>query len=424
MNRLFEDEQWNYYTSIIPIMLLFIVFIIWASFSELDEVVRGEGKVVPSGQTKVIQHLEGGIVSKILGHEGDEINKGDKLYELSQAFFTADLKAKDIKLKSLQARAIRIMSEVNLEEDLIFSDELTNEIPNIVENEKDIFIQDTQSNMQRIQIEEDKLKQKILKHKELKSKLENLNLELILSRENMKILDNMYKKKVVSKQKYLKELQLKQSLVTKVSNTKNSLPIVQQEINEALSKVKSVKAQIKTKLLKEYSKVQVEISTLTQSAIANKDRNDRKAIVSPVDGTIQKLYFYTVGGIIKAGDKVAEVTPKNDSLIIEARIKTSDRALVYSGQDVKIAITAYDTSKYGLLKGKVLFISSDSDMDQRTSAMYYLVRVKANLEGFAPDLPILPGMVANINILTGKKTIMQYIIKPLKDISRNSLTEK
>jgi len=424
MTRLFEEEQWNYKLIVVPIMLMFTVFIVWATFSEIDEVVRGEGKVVPSGQTKVLQHLEGGIVSKILVNEGDKINKGEKLYELSQAFFTADLKTKEIKLKSLQAKAIRIMSEVDLEEDLIFSDNLVNKIPAIVENERDIFLQDTQSNMQKIQIEEDKLKQKILKHSELKSKLDNLNLELRLSRENMKILDNMYKKKVVSKQKYLKEMQLKQSLVTKVANTKNSIPIVQQEINEALSKIKSVKAEIKTKLLKEYSKVQVEISTLTQSAIANKDRNDRKAIVSPVDGTIQKLYFYTVGGIIKAGDKVAEITPLNDSLIIEARIKTSDRALVYSGQDVKIAITAYDTSKYGLLKGKVLFISSDSDMDQRTSAMYYLVRVKANLEGFAPNLPILPGMVANINILTGKKTIMQYIIKPLKDISRNSLTEK
>jgi len=424
MNRLFEDEQWNYYTSVIPIMVMFVVFIIWASFSQLDEVVRGDGKVVPSGQTKVLQHLEGGIVSRILVQEGDLVKKGDTIYELSQAFFTADLQTKDIRLKSLQARALRIMSEVNLEEDLIFPDNIVHKIPNIVENEREIFLQDTQSNMQKIQIEEDKLKQKILKQTELKSKLENLNLELRLARENMKILDNMYKKRVISKQKYLKELQQKQTLVTKVANTRNSIPIVEQEINESLSKVKSVKAGIKSKLLKEYSKVQVEISTLQQSAIANKDRDNRKAIVSPVDGTIQKLYFYTVGGIIKPGDKVAEVTPKNDSLIIEARIKTSDRALVYSGQDVKIAITAYDTSKYGLLKGKVLFISSDSNVDQRTSATFYLVRIKANLEGFAPNLPILPGMVANINILTGKKTIMQYIIKPLKDISRNSLTEK
>jgi len=424
MNRLFEEEKWNYKLIVIPIMLLFTLFLTWATFSELDEMVKGTGKVVPSGKTKVIQHLEGGIVSNILVHEGDEVKKGDIIYELSQSFFTADSKAKEVQLYALQASSIRILSEINLDESIEFSEELTNAIPDIALNEKQIFEVDTRTNKQKIQISEDQLKQKVLKFKELESKEYDLNLELKLARENMKILDKMYKKKVVSKQKYLKEMQIKQSLVTKISNIRNTLPIVQQEINEALGKVKTVKSEIKSKLLKEYSKVQVEINSLEQKAKASRDRSSRRAILSPVDGTVQKLYFYTVGGIIKAGDKVAEVTPKNDSLIIEAKIKTSDRALVWSGQDVKIAITAYDTSKYGLLEGKVLFISADSQTEQNTQASFYLVRVMANKQEFAPELPILPGMVANINILTGKKTIMQYIIKPLKDISRNSLTEK
>ena len=427
MTRLFEEESWNYKLIVIPIMLLFITFIIWASNSKIDEVVRGEGKVVPSGQTKVIQHLEGGIISSILVQEGDEINKGDTLYEISQAFFTADFNTKAIKLKSLQAQAIRIMAGVNSKSKVSFPDDLKKSIPAIISNEQDIFKQEKQANKQRIQMEEDKLSQKNLKYRELRIKKENLDIELRLSIENMKILDNMYKKKVISKQKYLKELQIKQSLITKVSNIKNLMPITRQEINEVKSKIKSVKAELKSKLLKEYAKIKVEMNILQENEKANKDRNFRQAIVSPVNGTIQKLYFYTQGGIIQAGDKVAEVTPKNDTLIIEAKIKTSDRALVYSGQDVKIAITAYDTSKYGLIKGKVLFVSADSQVNQNSvsaSASYYVVRVKANIEGFAPDLPILPGMIANVNILTGKKTIMQYIIKPLKDISRNSLTEK
>ncbi|HIP55516.1 MAG TPA: HlyD family type I secretion periplasmic adaptor subunit [Arcobacter sp.] len=424
MNRLFEEEKWNYKIIVIPIMLLFTFFLTWATFSELDEMVKGDGKVVPSGKTKVLQHLEGGIVSSILVREGDEVKKGDVIYELSQSFFTADSKAKEIQLDALQAASIRILNEINLNEDIEFSEELKASIPDIVENERQIFEVDTRTNLQKIGISENQLKQKILKYKELEAKEYDLNLELQLSRENMKMFDKMYKKKVVSKQKYLKELQIKQALVTKISNTRNTLPIVQQEINEALGKVKTVKSEIKAKLLKEYSKVQVEINSLVQKAKADKDRSTRRAIISPVDGTIQKLYFYTVGGIIKAGDKVAEITPNNDSLIIEAKIKTSDRALVWSGQNVKIAITAYDTSKYGLLEGRVLFISADSQTDQASQATYYLVRVMANKQEFAPELPILPGMVANINILTGKKTIMQYILKPLKDISRNSLTEK
>ena len=424
MNRLFEEEEWNYKYAVIPIMVLFVVFIVWASYFELDEVVRGDGKVIPSGKTKVVQHLEGGIVSEIYVKEGDDVKKGDKLYELSQAFFKADFKTKEIELKALQAKAIRLLNESEFTSELEFPKFLEDTIPDIVQNERQIFEVDTRTNEQKIQISQDQLKQKILKFKDLESKKANLELELKLQNENMKILDKMYKKQVVSKQKYLKELQEKQALVTKVTDIDTSLPIVQEEINEAMGKVKTVKTEIKARLLKEYSDVQVKINSLKQRKEADRDRTERQAILSPVDGTVQKLYFYTVGGIIKAGDKVAEVTPRNDSLLIEARIKTSDRALVWSGQDVKIAITAYDTSQYGLLDGKVLFVSADSDQDQNTKIAFYTVIVRADVEEFSPDLPILAGMVANINILTGKKTIMRYIIKPLKDIGMNSLGEK
>lgn len=423
MNRLFEDEEWNYSYAVVPIMLLFVAFILWASFTELDEVVRGDGKVVPSGQTKVLQHLEGGIISNILVKEGDHVKVGDVIYELSQAFFDADLKTKDIELKSLKAKSIRIQREIEFKDSVSFPSYIEDSVPEIVANERLIFDENKRSNLQKIGIAEDQLQQKILKKRDLESKKESLGLELKLSNENMKILDQLYKKQVVSKQEYLKELQLKQTLVTKITDIDTNVPIVTEEINEAMGKVKAVKSEIKSKLLNEYSEVKVKINTLEQMSHADQDRNKRQAIVSPVDGIVQKLYFYTIGGIIKAGDKVAEITPGDDSLIIEAKIRTSDRALVWAGQSVKIGITAYDTSKYGLLEGTVLFISSDTQTDETTKTSYYLVRIKANGQ-FAPDLPILPGMVANINILTGKKTVMQYIIKPLKDISMHSLTEK
>ncbi len=423
MNRLFEDEDWNYSYAVVPIMLMFVVFILWASFSELDEVVRGDGKVVPSGQTKVLQHLEGGIVSNILVKEGDHVKAGDVIYELSQAFFDADLKTKDIELKSLKAKSIRLQREIDFKDTVSFPSYIEDSVPEIAANERLIFDENRRSYAQKVSIAEDQLQQKILKKRDLESKKESLALELKLSNENMKILDQLYKKQVVSKQEYLKELQLKQTLVTKITDIDTNIPIVTEEINEAMGKVRAVKSEIKSKLLNEYSEVKVKMNTLEQMSQADLDRNKRQAIVSPVDGIVQKLYFYTVGGIIKSGDKVAEITPGDDALIVEAKIRTSDRALVWAGQSVKIAITAYDSSKYGLLNGKVLFISSDSQTDETTKTSYYLVRIEADGQ-FAPNLPILPGMVANVNILTGKKTIMEYILKPLKDISMNSLTEK
>ena len=126
---------------------------------------------------------------------------------------------------------------------------------------------------------------------------------------------------------------------------------------------------------------------------------------------------------MKPGDKMAEITPIEDALTIEAKIKSSDRAFIWEGQDVSVEITAYDFSKYGLLKGKLLSISPDS-FEDRNGSIFYIAKIKADVNQFAPDLPILPGMVANVNILTGKKTVLQYILKPLKDISKNALSEQ
>ena len=153
------------------------------------------------------------------------------------------------------------------------------------------------------------------------------------------------------------------------------------------------------------------------------DREQRKSVISPVNGIINKLYFYTEGGIVKAGDKMAEVTPIEDTLTIEAKIKSSDRAFIWEGQNVSVEITAYDFSRYGLLDGKLISISPDS-FEDKNGSIFYLAKIKADVNQFAPDLPILPGMVANVNILTGKKTVLEYILKPIKDIKKNALNEK
>ncbi len=421
--RLFEETKWNYYVSVVPIMLFFIAFLAWASLSEIDEVVRGSGKVVPSGQTKILQNFEGGIISNIAVKEGDKVSKGDVIYTLSNEFFKADLKAKEIDLLAFEANLIRLKASIDERKEIIFPKESLEKIPDIVENEKRIFNEDLKNRETKISIAEDQLKQKKYKLKEAETKYENLNLELNLAQANMKILESLYRKNAVSKKEYISELSKKQSIVTKLSETRNSIPIIKEEIQEARGKIKTVKSEIRSKHLQKYSSIKAEINKLIEKKKANTDRELRKEVVSPVNGIINKLYFYTVGGIVKAGDKMAEITPIEDSLTIEARINTSDRALIWSGQNVSVEITAYDFSKYGLLNAEIISISADS-FEDRSGSVFYLVKVKADVNQFAPDLPILPGMVANINILTGKKTILKYIIKPLKNIGKNALVEQ
>jgi len=422
-NNFFEETKWNYYISVVPIMLFFVAFVIWAFLSEIDEVVRGTGKVVPSSQTKVLQNLEGGIISGINVKEGDSVKQGQVIYTLSNEFFKADLKSKEIDLLAFKASAIRLKASIDEKRKVNFPKEMVEKIPDIIENEIRIFEEDLSNRNTKIEIARDQLKQKEFKLKETQNKFDNLSIELNLAQVNMKILENLYKKKVVSKKDYIKELSKKQSLVTKLSETRNSIPIINEEIEEAKRRIKTVKSEIRSKHLKKYSTLKAEINKLIERNKANTDRELRKEVVSPVNGVINKLHFYTVGGIVKPGDKLAEITPIEDSLTIEVRIRTSDRAFIWSGQDVSVEITAYDFSKYGLLNGKLISISADS-FEDRNGNIYYICKVKAEVNQFAPDLPILPGMVANVNILTGKKTILQYIIKPLKNISKNALIEQ
>ena len=421
-NRLFEEKDWNYYTTVIPIMLFVIIFLLWADFTKIDETIKGTGKVVPSGQTKVIQNLEGGIVSAILVNEGDNVKKGDTIYNLSNAFFSADSITKEIDLLTFQAILIRLDALIENKTVVDFPEELKQKIPEIVENETKIFYEDLENNQRKIEIARDQFNQKDYKLRETKIRFNNLSIELNLAMENMKILDELLNKKVASRKEYIAELSKKQSIVTQIEETRNSIPILQEELEEARKKIASAESENKSKLLSKYTEVKTEINKLVEKNKANADREQRKSVISPVNGIINKLYFYTEGGIVKPGDKLAEITPIEDNLTIEAKIKSSDRAFIWEGQDVSIEITAYDFSRYGLLNGKLISISPDS-FEDKNGSIYYIAKINADVNSFGEELPILPGMVANVNILTGKKTVLEYILKPLKDIRKNALSE-
>ncbi len=422
-NKLFEESSWNYYISVVPIMLFFTIFIIWASISEVEEVVRGSGKVVPSGKTKILQNFEGGIIAEIKVNEGDVVKKGQIIYTLSNAFFKADSISKKMDLLSYRAREIRLKAFIDNKNKIIFPKEMMKKIPDIIANEKRIFNEDLTNNQNTIDTVKNQLKQKKYKLIEINTKLNNLIIELNLAQENMKIQETLYKNKVVSKKQYINELSKKQNIVTRLSETRNNIPIIKEQIKEANYKIDTVKSEIRSKYLNKYSIYKAEINKLIEKNRANSDRELRKFVISPVNGIINKLFFYTIGGIVKAGDKMAEITPLDASLTIEAKIPTSSRALIWKEQKVSVEITAYDFSKYGLLEGRLVSISPDS-FEDRSGNVFYLVKVKVNVNNFAPDLPILAGMVANINILSGSKTILQYILKPLKNINKNALSEK
>lgn len=404
------------------IMLFIVMFLVWATLFDIDEAVVGDGKVVPYSQAKTLQHLEGGIVSDIAVREGDTVEAGDVIYRLDQAFFEADLREQEIELMSLLIKEHRIKVMLEDGTTLSFSQNMTDSLPSIVLNETKIFETETRKLKEQIEALDYEINQKRLSIGEMTVRLENLELELKLVSENLEITERLLKANVASRKEYIAESSKKQSLVTQIGEVRNKIPIVEQEINEVGKRKEALRSEYEAKLLNELNGIKVKIGQLEEKKKATSDRDRRKLITTPVKGVVNKLYFYTVGGIIKSGDKVAEITPIDDVLMVEARIKAGDRARIWTGQKVTIEITAYDMAKYGLLEGELINISPDSFTDQQ-GKVYYRVLVRAKNVEFGKKEPILPGMVANVYILTGKKSVMEYILLPLKRISTNSLIE-
>ena len=423
MNSIIDFEtHWNHRLVTWPIMLFTTVFIVWASLSEVDETVTGSGNVVPSGQTKIIQHLEGGIIKKIFAKEGEHVKKAQPLFKLSQAFFLSDTEAKEIELDALLAQELRLKAEIKEKKSIKFSQKLKKNIPFIITNEQNIFLANKKSFDDQLELLEDTINKKTLEIAQMQNKLSNLDMELKIAKENVSIQENLVKQGASSRQMYLAQLAKKQSLNTQQQSLEHSIPVTNEELKEAQQKFENFRSTEHAKQLKELRDVRIKISQLKERSKANSDREVRKTIKSPVDGTIKKIYFHTIGGIVKPGDPVVEITPDGDSLLILAHIKTSDRARVWIGQKVSVSITAFDFSRYGSLDGTLVAISPDSFTDEK-GASYYEVKVSTKKSSFGENERVLPGMSAQINILTGKKTIMEYILKPLKDIKKNALRE-
>lgn len=421
INKMMIEKRWNYYITVVPIGLFFLVFFLWSAFSEIDEVVRGNGKIVPSGQTKILQHMEGGIVSEILVKEGDHVAINQPIYQLNQAFFTADLKGKDLDRVSLQAKEQRLMSLIE-DKELVFDKDVTEQYPEIVHNELQIFRSEKLNNSERLNGVQQKVEQRQYELKELESRQKNLSLELNMAQENTSITEQLMKSGAGSRKEYLFEMSKKQNLITQVDEVKNLIPVTQGKYKEAMYELGSIRSDIQSKLLNELKDVRLKLSQLSQQSEASVDRANRLLITSPVNGIVNVLYFHTVGGTIKPGDKVAEITPLEEGLMIEANIKAADRGRIWMGQKANIEITAYDYARYGMIEGELVSISPDSFTNQK-GEIFYAVKIKASKDRLGPNLPIMPGMEAGVNIITGKRTVLGYILLPLKRMGKNALLE-
>ncbi len=385
-------------------LALFVIGIIWAHFAVLDEVKRGNGKVISSRQTQVLQSLEGGLVLEILVREGDIVKQGQVLMRIDDTKFSADLGEVRERRASNAARVARLQAEVTGAEKPVFSDELLKFAPQIVETEQNLFT----ARVKKVSQDIDVLAQQETR---LSGSLKLLSREVEITR-------NLYAQKVVPEIEMLR-------LERQASEIRGQLA-------ETQSRITNIKTAFRSQAEEDLAKSRGDLAVLEENIKSAQDRVRRADLKSPVNGIVNKLNVTTVGAVVQPGANLMDIVPLDDNLLVEGRIRPQDIAFIRGGQDAVVKITAYDSSVYGSLKGKVERISADTIADDKPergekAETFYRVMVrtdKNHLGTTEHPLPIIPGMVATVEVLTGAKSVLDYVVKPARMLREEALRER
>ncbi|WP_457746561.1 HlyD family type I secretion periplasmic adaptor subunit [Sulfurimonas sp.] len=395
-------------------LITIIAFIIWASFAQIDEITRGNGKVIPYGQNQVIQNLEGGIIEAILVHEGEHVKRGQVILKINNAKSLSSSQTNEMKYNELIAKRLRLHTEAN---DLPFKGMQTDdaELKTQIELAHKLYNSDKLEFQAKDNAIAQQIEQRKQELKEAQAKIRSLKKSLSFVDEEIAMTQPMVKEGIKSRVDFLKLKREANDIANNIEAAKLSLPRLQSTITEYRNKRIEAKQEFMNNAKKELNEVTAEISRLKTQQIAYNDQVSRTMVKSPVDGIVQKLFVHTVGGVVKPGADLVEIVPTNKKLYLEIKIKPSDIAFIHPGAQAMVKISAYDFSIHGGLQGKVVNISPDTltDTDGNT---YYIIHVQTNENYLGTQkhpLNIIPGMTASVDIVTGKKTVMQYILKPI-----------
>ncbi len=395
-------------------LITIVVFILWASFARIDEITRGDGKVIPYGQNQVIQNLEGGIVESLLVNEGGFVQAGQVILKINNAQSTSTSQTNEMKFKELTAKQLRLHAEANL---LDFKG-LETDDPEL-KTQINLALRLYNSDKIEFTAKDNSIVQQINQRKqeyiEAKAKIQSLRRSLEYVNEEIIMTAPMVQQGIKSKIDFLKLKREANTVQKDIEAVELSLPRLQAAINEYRSKRVESKQSFINNAKQELNEVTAEMSRLETQQVAFSDQVNRTMVKSPVDGIVQKLFVNTIGGVIKPGADLVEIVPTSKKLYLEVKIKPSDIAFIHSGAEAKVKVSAYDFAIHGGLIGKVVSISPDTITDKKENTFYliHIVTEKNYLGTKEHPLNIIPGMTVNVDIVTGQKTIMQYILKPI-----------
>jgi len=400
------------------IVLLFwtatiLFFFLWASISQIDEIARGSGDVIPSNENQVLQNLEGGIVEEILIKEGSKVKEGDILLKINNEKSISTYESNEVKSLFLEAQILRLRAQ---SEGVKFdiTDINDQQIKPYIQNELSLYNTSKEQLDSTLGVLEEQLKQKKNIFEDAKSKKTYLAKSLTMIRKELDMTTPMVERGIASEVDLLRLQKEENNAIDEFKSAEFSIIRVQSEIDEIIHKKEETILTFQSKSKQELNEAISEYKRSVSNSKALEDQVTRTIVKAPRDGIVQRLFIHTIGGVVKPGDDLIEIVPSDEKLLVNAKIKPSDIAFIYPSQKAIVKFSAYDFSIYGGLEGEVVSISPDTikDKDENT---YYIVRIQTQKSKLAQskDMKIIPGMTAQVDILTGKKSILSYILKPI-----------
>ena len=413
---------------------IFTIFFIWAAFAEIDELARGNGKVIPTDKIQTVQSLDGGIISEIFIKEGDIVKFDDPLMKIDTTRFQATLeesKQEYLSLLAVKAR-FEIESRIDIDNDLPkieFDAKVLEDDSKYNINEKLLLENRFRELKSSINVLKSQENQKIQELREIESTIRKLSDSLGFIEEQRKTIRKLVERGVKSNFDLLNIEKEYNQTKGDLQTAKLSISRSNYAINEAQNKIKEKINIFKSEASNELQKAVSQINRFEAKLVGDRDKVAKTTITSPVDGIIKQLNFNTIGGVVQSGIDLIEIVPLSDALVVEAKIDPKDIAFINPSQKAIIKITAYDFAIYGGLDAKIVEISADTivDKESKEGKSYYRVLVKTDknyLERKGKRLPIIPGMIATVDIVTGKKTILDFILKPILKVRQDSLHER
>lgn len=429
---------------IIWITFLFVIIaIIWANWAVIDKVTVGVGKVIPASQVQVIQNLEGGVVKSILVKEGQFVSKDQQLLLIDDTLFRANYKEREQNIINLKASAIQLKSSIDSVKitDNFTHDNWQNNVhisysnlnfpkaihrlhPELVKRHKAEYEQDLNKLRNQLSVIDQQVEQKRQDLIEVKAQFNIAKQSYKYAQRELKLTQPLAKEGVVPEIELLKLQRRVNDAYSDLTAAKSKIPVLEANILEIMLSRIEAGQNFRSEQQEKLNRIEDDLSALNESAVGLQDKVARTVITSPVNGTVKSIHTNTIGGVIQPGMPILEVVPTEDTLVVEAQILPKDIAFLRPDLPAIVKLTAYEFSTYGGLEAKLEYISADTSQNDDGDS-FYTVRVRTNKAGFGEKeaLKIIPGMTASVDIITGKRTLLEYLINPIIEAKNKALKE-